>query len=185
MGAPADVGERKSEHSLKGRGGGWRENEQTNIEMSLWGIGATRCARTSKQALKGHGGGTTRCGSCAKTSQQALKGRDGGVPAEVGEQSSKHSLTWWVRGATRCRRACKQALKGRGRGTTKCARTRKQALKSHGGGARPDVGDRANKHGHVMVGDWRHQMCANYQTILERLGWGRVPPDDEEIASRH
>lgn len=153
MGAPADVGERKSEHSLKGRGGGWRENEQTNIEMSLWGIGATRCARTSKQALKGHGGGTTRCGSCAKTSQQALKGRDGGVPAEVGEQSSKHSLTWWVRGATRCRRACKQALKGRGRGTTKCARTRKQALKSHGGG------------GH-------DQMWETEQTSMDMSWWG-------------
>ena len=91
MGAPADVGERKSEHSLKGRGGGWRENEQTNIEMSLWGIGATRCARTSKQALKGHGGGTTRCGSCAKTSQQALKGRGGGTSR--GGRTIKQALT--------------------------------------------------------------------------------------------
>ena len=93
VGAPTDVGERRSKHSLKGR---------------------TRCARTSQQALKGRGGGTSRRG---RKKKQALTER-----------------TWWVVGATRCTRTSKQALEGRGRGTTKCARRSKQALKGRGGG---------------------------------------------------
>jgi hypothetical protein len=41
-GAPADMGEITSKHSLKGRGGGF---------------GTTRCERKNKHALKGHGRG--------------------------------------------------------------------------------------------------------------------------------